>query len=217
MVSPMMKHRLRPHLSVSFPPGIMRAAMTRRNKVMQTCTPWTVVFRSVLMSLIMTFMFEPAKLQMNWARASGTSIFRSDEPETCREAALVMTPARRRADHQTRDRPRPAPVPYPTRRPPLVEPGSVVLQLPRCHAGRFAVMPSRGRTRQCRCSRPQQVVKRARIRACGWRWRYAPSFAAAGLHPGNSQRMGIGHFGAHWHLPPGWRSCWLASWECCSP
>ena len=29
------------------------------------------------MSLIMTFMFEPAKLQMNWARASGTSIRRS--------------------------------------------------------------------------------------------------------------------------------------------
>ena len=33
----------------------------------------------------------------------------------------------------------------------------------------------------------------------------------------NSQRMGIGHFGAHGHLPPGWRSCWLASWECCAP
>jgi hypothetical protein len=32
---------------------------------MQTCTPWTVVSRSWLMSLIMTFMFEPAKLQMN--------------------------------------------------------------------------------------------------------------------------------------------------------
>jgi hypothetical protein len=26
-----------------------------------------------------TFMFEPAKLQMNWARASGSSILRSDE------------------------------------------------------------------------------------------------------------------------------------------
>jgi uncharacterized integral membrane protein len=23
----------------------------------------------------------------------------------------------------------------------------------------------------------------------------------------NSQRMGIGHFGAHGHLPLGWRSC----------
>ena len=45
---------------------------------MQTCTAWMVVFRSVLMSLIMTFMFEPAKLQMNCASASGISIFRSD-------------------------------------------------------------------------------------------------------------------------------------------
>jgi hypothetical protein len=26
------------------------------------------------MSVIITFMFDPAKLQMNWARASGTSI-----------------------------------------------------------------------------------------------------------------------------------------------
>jgi len=30
------------------------------------------------MSLIITFMFEPAKLQMNWARASGTIVLRSD-------------------------------------------------------------------------------------------------------------------------------------------
>ena len=28
------------------------------------------------MSLIITFMFEPAKLQMNWARARGTRTFR---------------------------------------------------------------------------------------------------------------------------------------------
>ena len=39
-------------------------------------TPWTVVSRSSLMSLIMTFMLEPAKLQMNCASASGTSICR---------------------------------------------------------------------------------------------------------------------------------------------
>src|SRR5690606_10051908 len=40
--------------------------------------------RSSLMSLIITFMFEPAKLQMNWARASGTSILRRepDDPPT---------------------------------------------------------------------------------------------------------------------------------------
>jgi hypothetical protein len=30
----------------------------------------------LLMSVIITFMFEPAKLQMNWARASGTSMRR---------------------------------------------------------------------------------------------------------------------------------------------
>ena len=30
------------------------------------------------MSVIMTFMFDPAKLQMNWARASGISILRND-------------------------------------------------------------------------------------------------------------------------------------------
>jgi hypothetical protein len=32
---------------------------------MATWTPWTVVSRSSLMSVIITFMFEPAKLQMN--------------------------------------------------------------------------------------------------------------------------------------------------------
>jgi hypothetical protein len=41
--------------------------------------------------LIMTFMFDPAKLQMNWAKASGTSIFRSDEAGTSRAAPLVMS------------------------------------------------------------------------------------------------------------------------------
>ena len=43
---------------------------------MTTCTPWTVVSKSSLMSEIVTFMFEPAKLQMNCARAKGTSIRR---------------------------------------------------------------------------------------------------------------------------------------------
>jgi hypothetical protein len=42
------------------------------------------------MSLIMTFMFEPAKLQMNWARASGTSIRRHDGAAACRSTALIM-------------------------------------------------------------------------------------------------------------------------------
>jgi hypothetical protein len=39
----------------------------------------------------MTFMFDPAKLQMNWAKASGTSIFRSDEAWTSTVAPLVMS------------------------------------------------------------------------------------------------------------------------------
>ena len=76
---------------------------------MQTWTPWTSVCRSWLMSLIMTFMFEPAKLQMNWAKASGTSIFFSDEAGTS-AVPLVMSmrsspsPSRVRAhgqDHGT--------------------------------------------------------------------------------------------------------------------
>ena len=77
-MSPIMKHRLRPQRSVSLPPGIMRAAITSRKSVIAVWTPWTVVSRSSLMSLIITFMFEPAKLQMNCARASGTSTLRRD-------------------------------------------------------------------------------------------------------------------------------------------
>src|SRR3954447_11838138 len=49
----------------------MRTAMISRNKVMAAYTPVTVVSRSSVMSVIITFMFEPAKLQMNWASASG--------------------------------------------------------------------------------------------------------------------------------------------------
>jgi hypothetical protein len=45
-------------------------------------------------------MFEPAKLQMNWARASGSSILRSALAVTGSAAALVMTPARGRAGRQ---------------------------------------------------------------------------------------------------------------------
>jgi hypothetical protein len=71
MVSPTMKQRFRPQRSDNLLPGIIRAAMTNRNSVIAVCTPWTVVSRSVLMSLIITFMLEPAKLQMNWARARG--------------------------------------------------------------------------------------------------------------------------------------------------
>ena len=66
-----MKHRLRPQRSVSLLHGIMRIAMISRNSVIAVCTPLTVVSRSSLMSVIITFMFEPAKLQMNCASASG--------------------------------------------------------------------------------------------------------------------------------------------------
>jgi hypothetical protein len=51
--------------------GIIRIAIVSRNRVMTVWTPFTSVFRSLLMSPIITFMFEPAKLQMNWASASG--------------------------------------------------------------------------------------------------------------------------------------------------
>ena len=66
-----MKHRLRPQRSVSLLHGIIRTAITSRKSVIVACTPATVVSRSSVMSLIITFMFEPAKLQMNWASASG--------------------------------------------------------------------------------------------------------------------------------------------------
>ena len=73
-----MKHRLRPQRSVSLLHGIMRIAMISRNRVIAVWTPFTVVSRSLLMSLIITFMFEPAKLQMNWASASGRISLRGD-------------------------------------------------------------------------------------------------------------------------------------------
>jgi len=76
-----MKQRLRPQRSVSLLHGIIRTAITRRNSVIVACTPVTVVSRSSVMSLIITFMFEPAKLQMNWASASGANSRRVDIPE----------------------------------------------------------------------------------------------------------------------------------------
>src|SRR6266480_846802 len=75
-VRPQVKHRLRPQRSVNLLQGIMRIAMISKNRVIVVCTPFTVVSRSRLMSLIITFMFEPAKLQMNCASASGISIRR---------------------------------------------------------------------------------------------------------------------------------------------
>ena len=66
------------------PPGIISAAITSRKTVIAICTPCTVVSRSLLMSLIITFMFEPAKLQMNWASAKGINT---------RRKALAVSPA----------------------------------------------------------------------------------------------------------------------------
>src|SRR5262245_40877000 len=75
----------------------MRTAMIRRKSVIAVCTPATVVPRSALMSLIITFMFEPAKLQMNWASASGSRKRRRDSAAsvTCRGPAALTAPEAR--------------------------------------------------------------------------------------------------------------------------
>src|SRR6188472_159409 len=52
--------------------------MISRKRVIAVCTPLTVVSRSSLMSAIITFMFEPAKLQMNCASASGRINLRAE-------------------------------------------------------------------------------------------------------------------------------------------
>ena len=94
-IRPIVKHRLRPHRSVSLPAGIMRAAITSKKMVIAVCTPSTVVSRSSLMSLIITFMFDPAKLQMNCAIASGTRIFRRElaDGPTLILSATTRTPS----------------------------------------------------------------------------------------------------------------------------
>ena len=61
--------------------------MISRNSVIAVCTPLTVVSRSSLMSVIITFMFEPAKLQMNWASASGRIRRRAAATERWRTGA----------------------------------------------------------------------------------------------------------------------------------
>jgi hypothetical protein len=93
------KHRLRPQRSVSLLHGIINTAMINKNKVIVVCTPFTSVCRSRLMSLIITFMFEPAKLQMNWASANGAMNARGDltqdavpEPRSDRVALIDRRP-----------------------------------------------------------------------------------------------------------------------------
>jgi hypothetical protein len=95
-----MRQRLRPQISVSLLPGIISAAMHNRNSVIAVCTPCTVVSRSLLMLVIATFMFEPAKLAMNCVRASGISICRGDTPDAC-AGGLSVAPAWPSAMYQT--------------------------------------------------------------------------------------------------------------------
>src|SRR3954470_7691198 len=74
---------------------------------MAVCTPWTVVCRSSLMSLIITFMLEPAKLQMNWARARGTSTLRKaldGRPPVPCSAMVHLLPLRAVTDRRHRAR-----------------------------------------------------------------------------------------------------------------
>ena len=58
--SPAMKQSLRPQMSVSLLPGIIRAAIMSVNSVIAVCTPMTVVPRSLAMLLMATFMFVAA-------------------------------------------------------------------------------------------------------------------------------------------------------------
>ncbi len=80
-------------------PGIISAAMQSRNSVIAVWTPWIVVFRSLLMLLIATFMLEPAKLATNCVSASGASIRREDAelalgpPGGCAPASPEMSVA----------------------------------------------------------------------------------------------------------------------------
>ena len=75
-VSPMVKHRFRPHRSVNLPPGNHQRRHHQQEQRDRDLHAVDGRVRSSLMSVIITFMFEPAKLQMNCASASGISICR---------------------------------------------------------------------------------------------------------------------------------------------
>ena len=68
--------------------------MINKNSVIAACTPCTVVSRSSVMSLIITFMFEPAKLQMNCASASGARNLRRETTEPADAGAALNRAAR---------------------------------------------------------------------------------------------------------------------------
>src|SRR4051794_17220741 len=76
----------------------MRMAMISRNNVIAACTPSTDVSRSRVMSLIITFMFEPAKLQMNCASASGARNLRRAAAAPASTVVAVMAHDGGRAD-----------------------------------------------------------------------------------------------------------------------
>src|SRR5262245_960302 len=73
-IRPSRKQNLRPQISVTLLPGIIRAAMVRVNMGMANWTPVTVVLTSSGMLLMDTVMADPEKEQMNWPRASGSTI-----------------------------------------------------------------------------------------------------------------------------------------------
>jgi hypothetical protein len=65
MIRPSRKQNVRPQISVSLLPGIIKAAMVRVKAVMAVWTPLTVVPRSVAMLLMATFIVVAAKLHRN--------------------------------------------------------------------------------------------------------------------------------------------------------
>jgi hypothetical protein len=74
--------------------------MQSRNSVIAVCTPWTVVWMSLLMLVIETFMLDPAKLATNCVRASGSSIRRSATSALVAGVGLPRTAGIAR-DHNT--------------------------------------------------------------------------------------------------------------------
>ena len=166
---PPVRHLFRPHRSVSLLQGIIRIAIVSRNRVMTVCTPFTSVFRSLLMSPIITFMFDPAKLQMNWASASGAISLRelrSASPVARPWAAETHWRAFRPAG-----RPRAA-CPPSSPRPPCPTTGSALRGCPSDTGGRLLsvdppTLANPGSREQTGPSRPAERFSPARERRVG--------------------------------------------------
>src|SRR3954469_7020771 len=100
-----MKQTLRPKMSVSLLPGIISAAIVSVNSVMVVWIPVTEVPRSSAIVLIATFMLDPAKLQMNWARAKGRTTAPAASVAlmpSVRELVIPILPDRWRARRRSR-------------------------------------------------------------------------------------------------------------------